>query len=463
MIRKLGLLLLASLSMASLAQELPRRGALGLQMAPLTAEEAKANGLKAGVKVGSVLPGLTAEALKLAPGDVLISLNKKPISTAADVTAVLRSLRAGEIVTVVTKRGELVMTTTTKLIEKPKQKGDGFEVVYTHVVSNGNRIRVIATHPSGKGPFPTLFVIGGIGAYSMDAELAAGPYGKILDPIAKAGYAIIRTEKPGQGDSDGPMYTDLLFNDELDAYVQSLRTVKKLPFVDKDRIAIFGHSMGGAFGPLVGAAEPVKGIASCATMYKSWIEYNLENSRRQLALSGASGPEIEQAQVGLSKILHYTYNDQLTPTEILKKYPKLKAEVMDTYPDLKTYSGVGVKFFQQLSKYNLPEAWVKSNCRVLSMWGDSDFISTGWDQEEIANCVNAARPGYGEFKLLKNADHGFFQTTSFKDSMSKWGKPGNVHNPEVTSVLLEWLGQEREAEVSMRSVMRPGDIRQEIR
>lgn len=31
------------------------------------------------------------------------------------------------------------------------------------------------------------------------------------------------------------------------------------------------------------------------------------------------------------------------------------------------------------------------------------------------------------------------------------------------AVLLDWLGQEREAEVSMRSVMRPGDIRQEIR
>ncbi len=31
------------------------------------------------------------------------------------------------------------------------------------------------------------------------------------------------------------------------------------------------------------------------------------------------------------------------------------------------------------------------------------------------------------------------------------------------AVLLDWLGQEREAEVSMRSVMRPGNIRQEIR
>lgn len=34
---------------------------------------------------------------------------------------------------------------------------------------------------------------------------------------------------------------------------------------------------------------------------------------------------------------------------------------------------------------------------------------------------------------------------------------------ERVAVLLEWLGQEREAEVSLRSVMRPGDIRLEIR
>ena len=432
---------LALLATAALSQELPRRGALGLQMAPLSADEAKSLGLKAGVKATTILPGLTAEALKLAPNDVLISLNRKAISTTADVTGVLRTMRAGENLIAVVNRGGKTVTLQAALVEKPKQKGEGIDVVYTHVVSKGNRIRVIATHPKGAGPFPTLFVIGGIGSYSMDGEFRSVPYGNILEPISKAGYAIVRTEKPGQGDSDGPAYTDLLFNDELDAYIQSLRMVKTLPFVDKSKIAIFGHSMGGAFGPLVGAAEQVKGIASCATMYKSWIEYNLENERRQMALAGATGPEIDAHQVQLSQILHYTYNDQLLPAQIIKKYPKLKAAVTNTFPDGKTYSGVGLKFFQQLSLKNLPEAWAKTNCNVLSLWGEYDFISTGWDQEEIANCVNAVKPGFGEFRLLKNADHGFFNTTSFKDSMTKWGKPGNVHNPEVTSVLLEWLGR----------------------
>jgi transcriptional antiterminator RfaH len=38
-----------------------------------------------------------------------------------------------------------------------------------------------------------------------------------------------------------------------------------------------------------------------------------------------------------------------------------------------------------------------------------------------------------------------------------------VGGGDRVAVLLDWLGQEREAEVSMRAVMRPGDIRQEIR
>jgi len=38
-----------------------------------------------------------------------------------------------------------------------------------------------------------------------------------------------------------------------------------------------------------------------------------------------------------------------------------------------------------------------------------------------------------------------------------------VGGGDRVAVLLDWLGQEREAEVSMKAVMRPGDIRQEIR
>ncbi len=38
-----------------------------------------------------------------------------------------------------------------------------------------------------------------------------------------------------------------------------------------------------------------------------------------------------------------------------------------------------------------------------------------------------------------------------------------VAGGDRVAILLDWLGQEREAEVSLRAVMRPGDIRQEIR
>lgn len=427
--------LLASLVFGQ-ADSLPRRGALGAQLVPLSADELKSAGLKAGIKAGNIIPNLTAQAMQLKPGDILLEANKKKLSTAADLTSVLRSLRAGNELVLTILRDGKKETLRANLVAKPLAPN----TEYSHVMSGKNRIRVMVSYPDGNGPFPTVFMIGGIGSYSMDTELKAGPYGNILEPLRQKGYAIVRTEKPGQGDSDGPdSYSDLLFDDELDAYIQSLRHVKRLAKVDKNRIAIFGHSMGGAFGPLVASQEKVAGVASCATMSKTWIEYNLENERRQMVLAGASDAEVDAHLVQLSRILHYTYNEGLTPVQMLKKYPKERAAILETYPDQKTYSGVGVPFFQQLAKKNLPLAWEKSNCKVLSMWGDSDFISTGWDQEHIARIVNRVHPGWGEYKTLKNADHGFILTTSFADSRSKWGRPGGTFNPEVISVLNDWL------------------------
>lgn len=404
-------------------------------MAPISAEDK----VEKGVKVVGVVPELTADKAGIKAGDIIIKLNSVDANSTQDIASFIRGKKAGLELSFKVIRNGKTLDINTKLLEKPKQKPDGFKVDYDQFVSKGKRIRVIATYPEGNGPFPTVFVIGGIGSYSIDGEYRAVPYGNILEPLAKSGYAIIRTEKPGQGDAEGPAYIDLMFDDELDSYVQSLRHMKSKPYVDKNRIAIFGHSMGGAFGPLVASQEPVKGVIACAGMTKTWVEYCLENSRRQMILGGASDSETDQAQIELSKILHYTYNEGLLPAQIKAKYPEMKSAVDSTYPDGKTYSGVNIAFFQQLAKKNLPRAWEDSKCKVLSMWGENDFISTGWDNENVAKIVNRVRPGSAQYKVLPQSDHGFFQTTSFEDSMRKWGRPGNQHNPVVNQVVETWL------------------------
>jgi dienelactone hydrolase len=71
------------------------------------------------------------------------------------------------------------------------------------------------------------------------------------------GFATVRREKPGVGDSEGNCAaTD--FTTELTAYRQALRHLQDYPFVDRNRIFLFGMRNGGGFAPLVPDGQPLK-------------------------------------------------------------------------------------------------------------------------------------------------------------------------------------------------------------
>lgn len=420
---------------------LPRKGVFGAQLAPLTPDEAKAAGVEAGVKVVRVLPGLTAEALKLQEGDVVVQIAGKPVAGAAAIGTAVRALMAGKPLEIEYYRGGRRAKATAPLAERPRQKPDGFEVHYDQFVSQGKRIRLIATHPKAPGRHPTVFLIGGIGAYSVDGDFGGVLYGNVLAPIANDGYATIRIDKPGQGDSEGPVYTELGFGVELDAYRQGIRLAKTLPFVDPDRIAILGHSMGGAFGPLAASTERVAGVIAAGTMSKTWTEYMLENSRRQAFLGGAQAADVDAQMKRLAQVCYWLFEKGVSIEEAKKQAPDLAGAIAELSPDGKTFSGVGLPFFQELARANLAEAWSKVDAKVLTLWGENEFISTRADHEYIAEWVNARRPGTAEFQVIPQSDHGFFKTTSTKDSAAKWGRPGAEFNPNVVDILKAWLGK----------------------
>jgi pimeloyl-ACP methyl ester carboxylesterase len=433
----LALLAIASVSFAQVerGEPLARKPSFGAQLAALTPEEAK-NG--AGVKIVRVMPGTSAEALKFQANDVLVQIDGKPVEAPAGITAALRGKATGDVMTWRVLRDGKPVDLKGPLKEKPRQKEAGLTVVYDQVVSQGKRIRVIATHPEGKGPFPTIFMIGGIGAYSLDGDYAGTPYGNVLGQFAKK-YAIVRIDKPGQGDSEGPIYTDLLFDVELDAYRQALKLTKTYDFVSKDKIAIFGHSMGGAFGPLIAAEQPIAGLAICGTMGKTWFEYMLENTRRQSLLGGNTPDRVDTLMRDLAPVFHYMFNDGLSAAEIKSKYPSLAAQVDSVIPDGKTYSGVGLPFFQQLAKKNLIEAYAKSNTHVAAIYCENDFLTSEADHTLIVDAVNRVQPGKAEYIRLPESDHGFMKTSSQLDSLQNWGRGGRAFNPNIVEALSKWL------------------------
>lgn len=415
---------------------LPRKGVFGAALAPVAAQ----GGQPGGLRITAISPGLTAERLGLKVGDIVTEIAGEPTPAAPALSGALRKKNAGDSITVRFIREGQASQGQAALVARPLQRPDGFRVHYDQVVSQGKRIRIIATHPEGSGPHPTIFLIGGIGAYSSDGDFATAPYGNILGPLAKSGYATVRIDKPGQGDSEGPTYTELTYTVERDAYLQALRLAKTLPFVDKNRIAIFGHSMGGSFGPQVAAQESVRGLIVHGTLARTWYEYTLENSRRQMELGGTPPAVVSEQMIPLARVMHYLFNEGKSPAEIKTAHPDLAEAVNGMIPDGRTYSGVGLPFFQELAKENLAAAWQNlGETQVLALYGENDFISGITDHQDIARWVNARRPGTATFTLVPQSDHGFNQTSSPRDSMEKWGRPGATFNSNIIDILKSWL------------------------
>lgn len=407
---------------------LARKGFFGLQ----TIQADK------GIRIARVVPGGLGERLGLKEGDIVLEANGTKELTPTKLAVLARAIDSGAKVAIKYLRDGQEKTAEAPMPERPRVVEPNMDVIYDQVLNHGQRVRIIITKPKSDGKFPALFLIGGIGAYSVDAPFASMAYGKQLGAAANAGYVTVRIDKPGQGDSEGPEYKSLAFGIEKDAYVAALRLVKTLPYIDKDRIAIFGHSMGGCFGPLVASEEPVKGLFVCGTLFKTWNEYMLENTRRQSELSSPDAGALDESLRNLAALNHYIFDRGMNPAEVQKERPDLAAFVRGTFPDGETYSGVGIPFFRELSRINLPRAWAGAKTSVAVIYCENDFLSGQDDHERIAKFVNSLRPGTAEFILLRQSDHIFSKTSSMRDSMDKWGKGGEF-NTSILDTLLDFL------------------------
>ncbi|MFO0892602.1 MAG: alpha/beta fold hydrolase, partial [Isosphaeraceae bacterium] len=426
---------------------LPRKAMLGAALEPVSPELRAKLKLpdKGGAAVVRPLPGSPAESAGLKPGDVIQTVDGANVSGPADVIAAVARRKSGDRLELGLRREGKDQAATARLEERPRKKGDGFEVIYDSVTSNGHRQRTIVTRPTAEGRYPAILLIQGLGNFSID-QAVGGPlmsYDRMFDELTRAGYVVMKVDKPGCGDSEGGPWPEIDFQTELDGYRQGLKALKDYPFVDPDKVFIFGHSMGGVMAPLLAAETKVKGVAVYGTVFRTWFEYQVENVRRQTRLAGADFSAVEQAARNETLLLSELYLARKSPTEVASAHPELRAHMNESIKDDRYMFGVNYKFFQQLADLNVPEAWAKTDAHVLALWGKGDYVAPGPDHEMIAEAVNDAHPGHGTYRAL-DADHGFNQATGFKDSFERAasGKPGEF-NPAVLATLKDWMDQVR--------------------
>jgi pimeloyl-ACP methyl ester carboxylesterase len=417
---------------------LPRRGAIGLALAP--GQDAQ-EGL--GV-VSAIRPGGPADRAGIRIGDAIASINGVVVSDTASLQEFLRTTPGTATLDVVVKRDNADVTIAVTLEPFAVESLESSVVTYSSVVGpGGHRLRTIITEPresslASGGRAPAFLFVQGIVCQSLDRPQAPGaPDTRLVHAMADRGYVTLRVDKQGLGDSQGPPCGTLDFASELEGYKAALDQLRALPSVDPSRVYVFGHSMGGVMAPFLAQHAPVAGVIVFGTTSRTWFEYQLENVRRQLALAGASPSDIVASVQNEARISSTILIDKGSLANAWEKYPNLREpSPMATGDTLYTR---GMSFFHQLQDANVAQAWERSAAPALVVHGGFDWVTSREDHAEIAAIANARAPGSGRLLLLPKSDHAFTTHESLEASLGGMGQ--GEFDSRLPIAVAAWIAQ----------------------
>lgn len=427
--------------------ELRRRAMFGAQLADVTPEvrgRQKLDG-NGGVVLAQVFPGTSAADAEFTAGDVILAVDGAKLTGIPMFLQIVAKARAGDVLTLHVARDALRREKRVTFREMPREKGEGYDVVYGAVTSHGARLRTIITRPKVEGRHPAIMLLqGGHTCFAIDTPVGQPTsFTWIASDLTRHGYVTLRVERPGCGDSEGGPLRDVGFDTELDGYKQALQALKRFDFVDADNVFLFGHSMGGNMAPLMAVPVPVRGIAVYGTGAGTWFEGVFGQRRRLASLDGTNPTAVDREILDQARFWYPLLVERKTPREILEQNPELRK--LGWVVDEKYVGDRHYTFHHQIADKNLTEAWTNVAARVLSVWGASDWLVDKAGNAWIAEVINRTRPGNGTFVVLDSIDHFFFRAASPEESYQIWkpaaGAPAREFNPVILETLRAWLDE----------------------
>jgi hypothetical protein len=389
-----------------------------------------------GVRITFVRPGSAADLGGLRVADVVLSVGGGPVHTSGELVSRVKAGPAGRPIAFGIRRGGVALMLQLILEAAPDERDPLVDTLYQSISIDGTLRRTLVTVP--KGPHearPGVLILGGIGCFSVDS--AADPqdaYMRLAHDLGRRGFVVLRLEKSGVGDSQGPpcMTVDLLT--EMRSYELALQSFKNDPNVDKNRIYLFGHSIGSLMAPRIANQAKVAGVIVAEGVGRNWIEYELWNLRRQLELGGESPTEVDAILAMKEKCMHRLLIEKEAESEIERTQPECK--VHNAYPAPATY-------MQQAAALNVVEPWSVFSLPLLAIYGTADFVTVEEDHRRIVSIVNAIHPGAAALKLVAGMDHHLDRAGTQQQAYDLRVKQQGTapYDEDLSATTLEWLCQ----------------------
>jgi pimeloyl-ACP methyl ester carboxylesterase len=409
------------------AEDLPRRADLGASIAhPMGGQPATIRRFR---------PNSVLEQAGLRVGDALLAIDGKPIETAADLDAV-RKLKGGSRVVVRWRSTQrAVQETTVTVPAMALESRPGLDIRYRDATTDrGWRVRTYVSRPAGAQGRLALVVFGpwlSCDAVEVPFPTHDGWQSMLGEVMSSAGVQLVRIEKPGVGDSEGPPCADSDLEDDLAGFRAGIRQALGDPAIDPARFVLMGGSVGGALvAPLASEFKP-SAIVALGGFSRTWYEHMIEIERRRLTLSGTEPSAVNAAMKGYAGLYDEVLNGGATPAQAIARHPAWKA-LWDDEP-ARQY-GRPIRYYQQLQALDVEGAWSRVAVPVLVLHGEYDWIMSAREGERVGEIL-AGRPGVSVV-LRPRMNHHFDR---FADPVKAFREDGGEYDAEAGRLIARWI------------------------
>ncbi|NNM77433.1 alpha/beta hydrolase [Sphingomonas sp. ID1715] len=323
---------------------------------------------------------------------------------------------------------------------QPLEATPGLETEYGAVqVSDGYRLRTILTRPAGaKGKLPAIFMTQAVSCGSL--ELPPESQSVMRQLPLRSGYAFIRVERAGTGDSEGPACSALDYDTEVRHYREAFDQLSRHPWIDPTRIVIYGSSLGATTAPLVAQGKRVAGVVVQGGGALTYLERMINFDRFYFERSGKFAAEEVHDRVLKSVRFNQAYLlGRKLPEQVEREQPDLKGvwvSMRGTVEDPPHY-GRPHQWHWQVAEKNFLAAWTRIDAPILVLWGEHEQFEPRHGHRMIVDAVNALRPGTATFVEMPGIDHGLSRHASAYAAYRDEG--GQISRDALLVPMLAWL------------------------
>jgi dienelactone hydrolase len=271
--------------------------------------------------------------------------------------------------------------------------------------------------PTGKGPFPAVVLVHGSGPHDRDETVGGTKVFRDLAwGLASQGVAVLRYEKRSKAHGDKVGSAPTTVKDEVvDDAVAAVAFLRSTKGVDRRRIVVLGHSLGGALVPRIAEADGrLAGVIALAGPTRQTPDLIDD----QLDYLVANGVAKEEDVAGLRA-----------------EASRIRALDPAKTPPAERIMGVPPGYWLDLRAYDPGKTAVKNAIPILVLQGGRDYQVTSKDLDGWKKALEGAR--YAKFQTFPRENH-LFVAGDGKSLPEEVAKPGNVAG-EVVNVIAGWV------------------------